>query len=310
MKRKQSQFFTEAIVGLFMVAVILLLAYFTIVISGVDILRGDAKVEIQVAFPQVGGLKNHDSVMYRGTKVGIVEFVEVTPTNLLVHALVDRNVIIRGGYSISVRNLSMLGGNFMHIEEGKGEILPLEKTVFAGETPIDWMHDVAEMTKNLKEFTARMNSDNVLGKAEGMIDEIKSGAVDAKAMMADVRTGVTDAKAMMSEVKAAATDARGMMADAKGAVGDIRGAMGEARGVIGDVKGVMADAHEAMAEAKEAMAAFKMAAKSVDAKAALQKAEKLMDSMSEVLKDVRQVLDNYRDTTPISTFSSLATGAL
>ena len=27
-------------------------------------------------------------------------------------------------------------------------------------------------------------------------------------------------------------------------------------------------------------------------------------------KDVRQVLDNYRDTTPISTFSSLATGAL
>ena len=29
-----------------------------------------------------------------------------------------------------------------------------------------------------------------------------------------------------------------------------------------------------------------------------------------ITQDVRQVIDNYRDTTPISTFTSLATGAL
>jgi hypothetical protein len=29
-----------------------------------------------------------------------------------------------------------------------------------------------------------------------------------------------------------------------------------------------------------------------------------------LVRDIRQMVDNYRDTTPISTFSSLATGAL
>ena len=35
----------------------------------------------------------------------------------------------------------------------------------------------------------------------------------------------------------------------------------------------------------------------------------MYDELQGLIKDVRQVLDNYRDTTPISTFTSLATGA-
>ena len=36
----------------------------------------------------------------------------------------------------------------------------------------------------------------------------------------------------------------------------------------------------------------------------------MYDELNGLIKDARQVLDNYRDTTPISTFSSLAAGAL
>ena len=36
----------------------------------------------------------------------------------------------------------------------------------------------------------------------------------------------------------------------------------------------------------------------------------LYDEVKGLMKDVREVVDNYRDTTPISTFTSLATGAL
>ena len=85
MKRRNDTF-AQAIVGLFMVTVLLLLGYFTIVISGVDILQGKEKVRLTAAFDQVGGLKDHDNVMYRGTKVGTVERVEVTPSNLVVTA--------------------------------------------------------------------------------------------------------------------------------------------------------------------------------------------------------------------------------
>ena len=36
----------------------------------------------------------------------------------------------------------------------------------------------------------------------------------------------------------------------------------------------------------------------------------MYDELSALIKDVRQIVDNYRDTTPITTFGSLATGAL
>ena len=36
----------------------------------------------------------------------------------------------------------------------------------------------------------------------------------------------------------------------------------------------------------------------------------MYDELNALIKDCRQVLDNYRDTTPIATFTSLATGAL
>ena len=36
----------------------------------------------------------------------------------------------------------------------------------------------------------------------------------------------------------------------------------------------------------------------------------LYDEVNALAKDVRQVLDNYRDTTPISTFGSLIMGGL
>ena len=42
----------------------------------------------------------------------------------------------------------------------------------------------------------------------------------------------------------------------------------------------------------------------------LLKEDGMYNEVEGLILDVRQVLDNYRDTTPISTFSSLATGAL
>ena len=36
----------------------------------------------------------------------------------------------------------------------------------------------------------------------------------------------------------------------------------------------------------------------------------MYDEVNAALKDVRQIIDNYRDTTPITTFGALATGAL
>ena len=153
-RRKRSDAFSEAIVGLFMIAVLALLVYFTIVISGVDVLKGRQKVIAKVAFTSVGGLKDHDSVMYRGTKVGGVEGIDLTPSNLIVRLEIDESVVLRESYTIAVCSLSMLGGQFLKIEEGEGEIVPLTEGILRGETPTDWMQDVSRIAKNLNELTS------------------------------------------------------------------------------------------------------------------------------------------------------------
>ena len=127
-RRRKNDVFSEAIVGLFMIAVLALLVYFTIIISGVDVLKGRQKVVASIAFNGVGGLKEHDNVMYRGTKVGGVEDIFVTPSNLIVKIEIDKSVVLRESYRISVCSLSMLGGQFLMLEEGEGEV-PLEAYV-------------------------------------------------------------------------------------------------------------------------------------------------------------------------------------
>ena len=166
MSRKNRDVFSEMVVGIFMVAVLALLAYFTIVISGVDLLMGRAKASATIVFRDVGGLKERDSVMYRGMKVGAVERIVLGPSNITVRVKVDSDVTIRETGQASVSALSLLGGNYLLLEEGTGKPLPLETTVFHGEPPVDWMRDLGEIARNLNDLTSDGNLRNIVTNFE------------------------------------------------------------------------------------------------------------------------------------------------
>ena len=89
MKRK-NETFTQLVVGFFMVTLMALLAYFTIVVSGVDLMTGRSRIKVTVVFDQVGGLKDRDSVMYRGTKVGSVEH-PMLPVHYITWIVLETN---------------------------------------------------------------------------------------------------------------------------------------------------------------------------------------------------------------------------
>ena len=322
--KKKSEAFSQLVVGVFMVVVLLLLGYFTIVISGVDVLSGRDRTEIRVAFDGVGGLKERDNVMYRGTKVGTVGKVEVTPSNLVVHADVDSKVVLRSECVLSVRNLSMLGGYYLSLEEGEGEALPLATTLFAGETPTDWMSDVSKISKSLREFTASPE-----------LRAIVSNVVAASARARDV---AAKADAFMDRANRFADG----VARGEGTIGAL---MSTNDTVYADLKETLANAREVTGRLNRAkifddleagVAAFRQAAEGADVKETVAKADRLLENLNAfaadlkagkgtigrlaqdpkmyeeveaLVRDVRQVVDNYRDTTPITTFSSLAVGA-
>lgn len=339
MKNRKSEAFTQGVVGVFMLTVLLLMGYFTIVISGVDVLSGRHRVPVRVAFSQVGGLKDRDNVMYRGTKVGVVERVEVTPSNLVVTARIDSNVILREGYSATVCSLSMLGGTYLRLDEGEGEALDLETTLFRGVTPTDWMEDLRQIASTVNGFVSGPELGVIVTNAVEASEKAREFAEDAKRMADDVKAFIDKANHFADKAVAVAD----RVERGEGMVGKL---LSSDDTVYDDFKETMANAKEISAKVNRdkmfddleaGIAAFRQAAESFDAKAMSEKGTALLADLGVVaerlkngegtlgrlsndpelyeevkglMKDVRQIVDNYRDTTPISTFTSLATGAL
>lgn len=388
--KKNSDIFSEVVVGVFMVAVLALLVYFTVVISGVDVLFGREKALARIAFTDVGGLKERDNVIYRGMKVGIVEKIELAPTNVMVTVLVDRDVVLRETCQASVSALSLLGGNYLLLEEGAGAVQPLATTVFRGDPPIDWVRDLGKIAGSLNEV---LND----GSFRSIVSNFEATAENVNKIVARVERGEGTAGRLLSRDDTVYQDLREAVAGAKRAVGDAEKTFDGARktfdhaaavaerldrgeGTLGrllskddavyaDLKQTLANAAaisariergegtlgrltakddalwgdltNAVANVRAATAklksgegllgrAFNDAALADDAaklvanlrtvSERLEKGEgtlgrlmterELYDEVNAAIKDVRQIIDNYRDTTPITTFGALATGAL
>ena len=388
--KKNSDVFSEVVVGVFMVAVLALLVYFTVVISGVDVLFGREKALARIAFTDVGGLKERDNVVYRGMKVGIVEKIELAPTNVMVTVLVDRDVVLRETCQASVSALSLLGGNYLLLEEGAGAVQPLATTIFRGDPPIDWVRDLGKIAGSLNEV---LND----GSFRSIVSNFEATAENVNKIVARVERGEGTAGRLLSRDDTVYQDLREAVAGAKRAVGDAEKTFDGARktfdhaaavaerldrgeGTLGrllskddavyaDLKQTLANAAaisariergegtlgrltakddalwgdltNAVANVRAATAklksgegllgrAFNDAALADDAaklvanlrtvSERLEKGEgtlgrlmterELYDEVNAAIKDVRQIIDNYRDTTPITTFGALATGAL
>ena len=374
--KKKNDIFAETIVGLFMVAVLALLVYFTIVISGVDLFVGHAKVQIRIEFSDVGGLKDRDSVMYRGMKVGVIDRIDLSRTNVVMTAHIEDDVILREGYRISVASLSLLGGNYLLLEEGRGAPLPLATTVFKGEPPTDWMRDIGRIASSVGDFTSdgglkgivtnisaiaeKLNAvasriergEGTVGKLlssdETVYNDIKKTVASAKAVAGRLERGEGTVGKLLSSDETVYNDLKETVASAKTVAGRLERGEGTVGKLLSSDETVYQDLKAAVANIRDVTAKLKdgnglltrltsdeklasdasalverLASASADLATVASRMErgegtlgklsadsKLYDEISALLKDVRQIVDNYRDTTPISTFGSLIGGAL
>ena len=264
MSRKNSDVFSEVVVGIFMVAVIALLGYFTIIISGVDMVFGRTRAQAMISFKDVGGLKERDNVVYRGMKVGSVEKITLGPSNILVQVSVDDDVVLRKSYRVSVSALSLLGGNYLLLEEGTGEPLPLATTVFHGEPPVDWMRDLGAIARNLNDLTSG-------GNIRSIVTNFEATAANLNAIVARVERGEGTVGKLLSSDETVYNDLSNTVASAKSAAANIdtiaaRVERGE--GTVGKLLStndvVHADIRSALASAKEALDTVKSAAANID----------------------------------------------
>ncbi len=390
MSKKNSDVFSEVIVGIFMVAVIALLGYFTIIISGVDVMFGRKRATATIAFKDVGGLKERDNVVYRGMKVGTVDRIILGQSNILVEASVDDDVVLRKSCRVSVSALSLLGGNYLLLEEGTGEPQPLTTTVFHGEPPVDWMRDLGTIARNLSDLTsdgsvrsivtnfeataANLNTivsrvqrgEGTVGKLlssdETVYNDISNAVASAKTAAADIsaiasrvergdgtlgkllstndvihadlRDALASARTALDAVKSAATNINAIAARLERGEGTMGKLLSSDDAVYADLKASLANIRKVTDDLKagEGLAGRLVYDKKLGADASelldnlngvssrlakgsgtlgkLMTDQELYNELNALIKDVRQIVDNYRDTTPVSTFGSLIMGGL
>ena len=225
--------------------------------------------------------------------------------------------------------MSMLGGNYLLLEEGVGETVDLETTFFVGETPTDWMQDVSKIAKNLRELTQREEITGIITNLEAL--SAKANLIAARLERGEGTLGrlLGPDDSLYHETRTAVTNAVRLLVNLDATAQRLKNGEGTIGKLLGDDK--------LYGELEAAVGDFRNACKSFDGKSTMESAQRLLDNLNVVaqrlkdgegtvgrlladdsmykevdglIKDVRQVLDNYRDTTPISTFSSLATGAL
>ena len=390
MSKKNSDVFSEVIVGIFMVAVIALLGYFTIIISGMDVMFGRKRATATIAFNDVGGLKERDNVIYRGMKVGTVDRIILGQSNILVEASVDDDVVLRKSCRVSVSALSLLGGNYLLLEEGTGEPQPLTTTVFHGEPPVDWMRDLGTIARNLSDLTsdgnvrsivtnfeataANLNTivsrvergegtvgkllssdDTVYNDISNAVASAKTAAADISAIAsrvergdgtlgkllstndvihADLRDALASARTALDAVKSAATNINAIAARLERGEGTMGKLLSSDDAVYADLKASLANIRKVTDDLKagEGLAGRLVYDKKLGADASellenlngvssrlakgsgtlgkLMTDQELYNELNALIKDVRQIVDNYRDTTPVSTFGSLIMGGL
>lgn len=363
---QKNQIFNEVIVGFFMLAVFALLVFFTIVISGVDLLNMRADKMYTVHFDSVGGLRMHDNVVVRGVPIGTVRQLTLQTDGVEVQVKVGDTVQVREQYVIRIASSSLLGGSYLTIDEGTGAAVP-EDTVLNGTSPSDWMRDLGEvvgefkrlvgdeeLVNNLKGSVQSLSTimtrvergEGTLGKLlssdEAIYQDLSNTVASIKAVAGRLERGegslgklVNDDGAAYDSLQASLAHIETVserLAQGKGTMGkllseddslytdlsetvanvkDISARLNAGEGTLGKLMSSNDEVYSNLVAITESLQIVgKRLADGEGTLGRLSADDTLYTEVEGLVGDLRQVLDNFRETQPLTTFGSLIIGGL
>jgi len=174
MKQKtvEWQMMMELVVGAFLLAIFAGLFWFTIVLSRQNLFV--KKYPVQVQFSKIMGLQEGDNIVVRGMPVGKV-------TKLILGKTMEDGVLVVGemsaplklysNYRAIIVTTSILGGRYLEIREGTPDAPLLADTVnLKGELPVDLMEEASALVHDLK---TSLNEGGVLKNLEATMVQVR-----------------------------------------------------------------------------------------------------------------------------------------
>ena len=323
----------EVMVGTFMFAVLLGLCVFTIVLSRENFFT--PTFPFDVAFDDVMGLRNGDNVVIRGMIVGEIKELKLASDGVLLHCQTERPIKLRTGYKIEIVASSILGGRYLQIEEGPStapEIPPNEN--IRGIQPKELMREaaeaVAEIRKVLKEKKILENLGDAVENIKLVSAKITNGEGTVGKLINDPQL-YDDARDVVNEIKVSIKE-RKILAKLENSVANIEevtdkinrgeGTVGklvnddtlynDATAIVTDVRAsiqqrqLLANLEKSMANIEEVTRKINQGQGTIGR---LINDDDLYKEVKRTITDARAALDDLRETSPITSFSSVFFGA-
>lgn len=325
----------ELVVGTFMFMILLALAYFTIVLGRASLF--EKKFPLEVEFEDVMGLRKDDNVVQRGMTVGKVKSLRLTDGKVRVLAMMDKPVTLKTDYQITVISTSILGGRNMEVKAGSEKAAPLPPDVMPqGTKPYDLMAEAAEAVHEIRQS---LNQGGILTNLEQSVAAIKD--ISGKINRGEGTIGkLVNDEGLYNEVQGVAKDIRGVTAKVQEIADKISKGEGTLGKLISDdsvytnvaaVAANLKDISDRLNKGEGTLGKLlskddqlyqdisKTAASLKDITGKIEKGEGLLgklvndetlyNDVKAAVSEVRATIDDYRETSPVVSFSSLLMGA-
>ena len=320
------QVFVESAVGLFSFAVLGALFLLTVVLSRDSLFRSSHPVEI--LFESVMGLRVGDVVSARGVTVGKVKEISLKEDGVHVYALLTTPIHLREDYRIEVVPTSVLGGRYLNVNEGSYDAPTLERAgVLKGSPSPDLIDSATQAVVEIREALNGGILDDLagtmaqirkvatrLGDGEGLIgrllvDDSLYGEVEQ--IVANVR--------QVSEAIAKGEGTLGKLIASDEVYGEVRAVASNLRQATDSVAkgegvlGRLLSGDDPMGEDLAAtLAAFRSISETIargeGSLGKLVTDEELYVEFKALVREGRAAVDDIRETSPITTFTSIFFG--
>ena len=314
-----------------MMTVLLGLAYFTIILSREAWFQ--QKQTIEIVFEHVMGLREGDAVVCRGMPVGKVQGLTINDDGVHVIARLDSPVALRKDYTISIVTVSILGGRHMEIEVGSAEENELgPQELYIGKPPTDLMSDAADVvavlrrtlvdegamdnleiaTRELRTMIERVaRGEGTVGKLlssdSTLFDDLQSSVASLKELTARLENGEGTLGKLMS------SDAT-MYDDLAAAAASVREVAQKLEMGESSLGRLMVDDAEVYEDLAAAVASLKqIAARLENGEGLIGKLttdDELYEEIKGTVSELRAGIEDMRESSPVTTFTSIFFGAL
>ena len=320
----------ETVVGIFILLIFIGVGLFTIVLSKDYWFRDVYKV--QAHFDDVMGLRDGDSVVVRGMKVGNVNEILLKTNSVVVTMLLESNIEIREGYSIRIMPSSVLGGQYLHIDQGPFGSKPLpQDMLFDGQTPPDLMNEAALLVNELRErlfdggivddlerttkgfrlVVERIESgQGTIGKLLSDDDTLYSDIVDTMETVSGFAKRIESGEGTLGKLFSEDTTIYDNLLASTEALATVMQQLEDGKGTLGKL---LSEDDSLYTDLHDTVKSLKTVAQKIESGEGLlgklTNDEQLYTDIQEVVGEARATLDDFRESSPVVTFSSIFFGA-